>query len=278
MNPSKASAVEKNVRETIGVPCEFIIEDNREAGRGICSVYNHCAARARYENLCFLHEDVVFHGNGWGSSVVGQLQKKDTGIIGFMGSVYKSKAPSGWNVHPRLNRSHFIQTDKSGGVRRSDEGTGDFRPCLLLDGACLFVRRDVWAEIPFDEVLLDGFHCYDIDFSLQTSAKGYRNYVCGTVWLEHLSDGTFSDAWGDATLRLFLTKWRQPMIAAGLDSGELDYISGHSSYIEARSLYVFLKNQKHRKWGREERDRLRSLSLSHPAHPLLCLKCLSYLI
>lgn len=30
LDPVKASAVEQNVRKTIGVPCEFIIEDNRE--------------------------------------------------------------------------------------------------------------------------------------------------------------------------------------------------------------------------------------------------------
>lgn len=29
LEPAKASAVEKNVRETVGVPCEFVIEDNR---------------------------------------------------------------------------------------------------------------------------------------------------------------------------------------------------------------------------------------------------------
>ena len=260
------------------MPCEFVIEDNRIKKNGICSVYNHCARKARGEYLCFLHEDVVFHGNGWGQSVIAQLQKKETGIIGFMGSIYKSKAPSGWNVLPRLNRCHFIQTDKSGGMRRSDEGAGDFRPCLLLDGACLFVRREVWGEIPFDDVLLDGFHCYDIDFSLQAVAKGYRNYVCGTVWLEHLSCGAFSDAWGDATLRLYLTKWQQAMSAKGLDEEELSYIAGHRSFIEARSFYVFLKNQKHRKWDKEERRKLRSFLFRHMAHPVLCLKCLPYLI
>lgn len=221
---------------------------------------------------------MVFHGNDWGQSVIAQLRKKDTGVIGFMGSVYKSKSPSGWNVLPRLNRSHFIRTDKVQGVRRSDEGTGDFRPCLLLDGACIFVRRDVWAEIPFDEDMLDGFHCYDIDFSLQASAKGYRNYVCGTVWLEHLSDGVFSDAWGDATLRLYLTKWKHAMSAKELETNELDYISGHRSFIEARSFYVFLKNQKSRKWNKEERCKLRSLLFRHITHPVLCLKCLPYLV
>lgn len=35
LDPVKASAVEQNVRKTIGVPCEFIIEDNREKIGGV---------------------------------------------------------------------------------------------------------------------------------------------------------------------------------------------------------------------------------------------------
>ncbi|MCM1078854.1 MAG: glycosyltransferase family protein [Bacteroidales bacterium] len=277
IHPDKAAAVEKNVRETIGLPCEFIIEDNRETGNGICNVYNRCAQRAIYDNLCFLHEDVVFHGTDWGMPVIDKLQEKETGVIGFMGSIYKSKAPSGWNVVPSINRSHFVQT-KCGESRKSDEGTGTFRSCLILDGACLFVRREVWNANPFDEVSLSGFHCYDIDFSLQVAANGFRNYVCGAVWLEHLSEGNFSKSWADATLRLYLHKWTQPMLATGLSDEELHYIGQHSSYIEARCFYIFLKNQRHRKWNKEELGVLRPLLLDHLSQPVLFLKCLLYLL
>lgn len=34
----------------------------------------------------------------------------------------------------------------------------------------MFVRKDVWAKYPFDEELLTGFHCYDLDFTLQIAA------------------------------------------------------------------------------------------------------------
>lgn len=49
VKPEAAEALRRNVAETIGVPFEFIVFDNREKGYGLCRVYNLCAARARYD-------------------------------------------------------------------------------------------------------------------------------------------------------------------------------------------------------------------------------------
>ena len=50
----------------------------------------------------------------------------------------------------------------------------------------------LWAKYPFDEELLTGFHCYDLDFTLQIAAdRCYKNYVCcsSEVLIEHSSQG-----------------------------------------------------------------------------------------
>ena len=82
----------------------------------------------------------------------------------------------------------------------------DFTPVVTLDGFCFFVRRDVWAQTPFDARACPGFHGYDLDFTLAVAAGGHRNYVCQTVTPEHRSEGNYTMAWLDDLRRLH-RKW-----------------------------------------------------------------------
>ncbi len=217
VNPEEAAALERNIADTIGMPFEFIPFDNREKGYGLCKVYNLCAERARYDFLCFVHEDVRFLTKDWGRLVVSQLSRKECGLVGFAGSVIKLKRLTGWYTCGRDLRANYVQYMRGGDhLRCVNPAKEDFSPVVTLDGLCLFVRCDVWKEIPFDEVTFRGFHCYDLDYSLSVSCR-YRNFVCNTVLVEHFSEGAFSHVWVDELKRLH-KKWesRLPMVAVPL--------------------------------------------------------------
>ena len=56
VKPSQVSRLEKNIAETIGnVEYEVIAFDNRNTHYGLCEIYNLCAEKSRYDNLCFAH-------------------------------------------------------------------------------------------------------------------------------------------------------------------------------------------------------------------------------
>ena len=85
-----------------------------------------------------------------------------------------------------------------------------FAEVVAVDGFGMFVRKEVWKAYPFDEKMLTGFHCYDVDFSLQIAAsKRYRNYVCCSpeVQVEHLSEGNYNRNWCQDTVRMYNRKW-----------------------------------------------------------------------
>lgn len=257
-----AKALSDNIGATIGCDYEVLVEDNRNLPRGICEVYNEGASKAKYPYLCFVHEDVLFDGDNWGMSIEQQLEKQKTGLIGFMGATYKSKSPSGWNVCSHINRSHFIQT-KNGVKRYSNETDGDFSPCVVLDGACLFMRKELWQQYPFDPVACPGFHGYDLDICIQTYSKEYTNYVCGTCWIEHFSEGSFSKEWALTTLYLHQTKWKDTLPLGGDDS-----------YLESRAYYVFLKNVSKLQWTKTEKILLRKDIPNKLRHPIVAFKSL----
>ena len=97
-NPTHLKQVTENITTTIGVPFEIIAIDNSKGQQGICAVYNQGIRQARYDMLCFMHEDIVIKTDNWGKYVIQFFNEHaDYGLLGVGGSEYKTIAPSGWN-------------------------------------------------------------------------------------------------------------------------------------------------------------------------------------
>src|SRR5690606_4999073 len=96
----KLNRVSANIAKTIGVEYELIAFDNRRGELGLCSLYNRGAEKAKFNLLCFMHEDVIFHTLEWGKAVTDHFSNTEgLGLLGVAGSTYKSMAPSSW-WHP----------------------------------------------------------------------------------------------------------------------------------------------------------------------------------
>ncbi len=193
ISPSKLDKLKRNISETIGdVPYEVIALDNRESPKSIAGVYNDGASKAIYPNLLFIHEDAGFVDKNWMSKIGDKLAEPDCGVIGFAGSRLMSDAPGGWNVLPEYSVWNLLENGRMLSMN-IEEDAKPFREVVAVDGFAMFVRRNVWQEIGFDETMLRGFHCYDVDFSLSVGSS-YRNYVCTDILLYHDSKGNFGEA------------------------------------------------------------------------------------
>ena len=244
IRPEQAAVLERNIASTIGVPFEFIAFDNRGTGKGICAVYNECAERAKYDMLCFLHEDVAFHTQNWGKILAAKLSENDCGVIGFAGATAKYPYAYGWQSLRSFTRKNYLRGSLDGGrksLRRSG-GRADFDRVVTLDGMALCVRREVWAGCRFDAEMLDGFHSYDTDFTTALFSKGYINYVCKSVLLEHFSVGSFSRGWYESVL-LYLQKWQGVLpLYVGSEHGVKE-IQRKAADVEGFALLQLLKNR-----------------------------------
>lgn len=210
IKPDQVAILKDNVARTIGdCEYEFVVIDNRETGWPIARAYNEGAARARFPYLLFAHEDIEFLSDGWGKIISDKLAEEDCGVIGFAGSTYKASTISGWYSHnlsfTRANY-HAYYDDKLYHIK--ENGHSDFEQVIPLDGLALFVSKRVWEEFPFDEEALKGFHCYDIDFTMQI-ATAYKNYVTYAVDVVHKSHGNYDDRWFDASFEIMESKWNR---------------------------------------------------------------------
>lgn len=243
ISPKYLNELKLNIQQTIGVEYEIISIDNREKHWPIAKVYNYGARQAKYPYLFFVHEDVRLHSDNWGSFIIKKLAEPDCGVIGFAGSKLRLACHSGWYQYHEANVSYLYQgldSGLSGFFIVNAYLNRPFEEVITLDGLGMFVRREVWEKYPFDENLLTGFHCYDVDFSLQIAYARYKNYVCcsNQLLIEHFSMGNFnSKDWLSVTIRLH-DKWQHllPLKVADLNLHEELLYS-----LEEGMSYSFLK-------------------------------------
>jgi hypothetical protein len=205
VNKIFARQVQENIAATIGVEWEAIVIDNTIVPKSITAVYNEGAAKAKYDILCFAHEDILFKTQDWGKKIAELFDKdKKLGLIGVAGCKYKSQTPSGWftgmaeadccNIK-HLNRHGITETLY---FNPSDNALS--QEVKVADGVFLCSTKKVWQQIPFEEKLLNGFHLYDIDFSFRI-AQQFTAIVTYEIDILHITKGNhFDKRWLDYTL------------------------------------------------------------------------------
>lgn len=211
-NAEQLKQVTENITATIGVPFEIIGIDNSAGQQGICAVYNQGIQRAKYDILCFMHEDVLIKTNNWGGILKNIFEgDSEIGLLGICGGSYKPFTPSGWGGLGVYNAYYnFIQSykyaDKEPDVKFRNPDNAKLAPVACVDGVWLVTTKQIAANFKFDEATFKGFHLYDLDYSI---AIGQQYKVCVTyeILLNHLSEGKYSRDWMEDTLRLH-EKWQ----------------------------------------------------------------------
>ncbi|WPU93655.1 glycosyltransferase [Mucilaginibacter sabulilitoris] len=212
-NETLLKQVSENIAATIGVPYEIIATENSSGTHGICSVYNKGIFNARYDTLCFMHEDVLIKTDNWGQVVVNIFKENpDLGLLGVIGSSYKPMTPSGWGgLGPNTYYSNLIQHHKHSNrptehVFRNPNNE-KLAQVACVDGVWLCTTKKIVSQFMFDEINFTGFHVYDLDLSLSIGQK-YKVAVTYEVLIEHFSEGRFDKDWMLDTIRLH-EKWNK---------------------------------------------------------------------
>ena len=62
--------------------------------------------------------------------------------------------------------------------------------------------REVALAVGWDATTCDGFHGYDVDFTLRAAQQGFRLAVASDLGIVHQSYGDFDQTWQAAAMRL----------------------------------------------------------------------------
>lgn len=204
--------ITENINTTIGVLFEIIAIDNSNAQKGICEVYNNGIEQAKYDILCFMHEDIIIETNNWGINLKNTFDEHpEIGLCGIFGSDYKSATPSAWQaLKPENLFGNMIQSYKHAErepLHFTNPPNGKLEYVACVDGVLLATKREVVSEFKFDAGLFKGFHCYDFDFCLAVGRK-YKVAVIYDILINHLSEGSYTKEWMIDNLKLH-KKWKE---------------------------------------------------------------------
>ena len=178
-------------RETRGSKCEVI---GILAPRSLAGAYNEGARAARHDRIVFMHDDVEFVSPGAFASLSRALDEVD--VVGLAGSERASGPGVMWAGHPGLHGWISYPGTESGFDATSfGLAHGLVRGIRTLDGLLIAARRRCALEVGFDAATFDGFHFYDLDFSIRADRGGFSIGVTTDVLALHASKGSFGDDW-----------------------------------------------------------------------------------
>ena len=240
------NAIKKSIKSTIGIPYELIIIDNTNNQFSIFSAYNEGVKKAKYDIICFTHEDILFHTVNWGEKVVNHFNDPQVGMIGVLGGMAQSDIPSPW-----WSNNYFAKSPRNLLMKNAEKKNGvlyqyysnpyndiDKTEVIIIDGLWFCIRKSLFAKISFDEKTFTGFHLYDADISMQVHQYA-KNFVVFDILIEHLWIGIISkDYYTD--LLIFTNKWGN-QLPKQIERVEIDYMLKYNWHA-LRNLVLEMKN------------------------------------
>jgi hypothetical protein len=208
INTDYLSKIKENISSTIGVEYELLVWNNLPENKGICEVYNMMAAKAKFEYICFVHEDLDFQTRDWGKKLVSLFESNtEIGVIGVAGCKYKSRVFSGWyTAIKELDCCNIIHRFPWGDelLFMKPDDSKMLEEVVCLDGVFICCKKQIWQQVKFDETNLTGFHFYDIDFSLKAT-KYSAVVVTYEIDIMHITlGGDFGEKWVETCISYHL--------------------------------------------------------------------------
>ena len=178
--------------------------DNSTNKYSIFQAYNLGLKRSKGSVICFLHDDVILHTSNWGLKIIEIFSRdKEIGLVGVVGSKFKSSIPSAWWHCSSDNYViNLIQHTQSGKVRKQIEGFKNHsfqEEVAVIDGVFMAMRKV--DGIKFDSCM-NGYHNYDLNLSFEFHRQGYKVMVTNEILIEHLSEGTIDKSWYNSSITI----------------------------------------------------------------------------
>lgn len=217
---SKISEIlEKNIADTIGCEYELIVIDNSQNRYNIFTAYNEGIRLSNGDILCFMHEDILYHTYDWGKVVKFHFENKSLGMLGVLGTHYMPACPAGW-WSTQCQAGRIIQGKCNAQGYYTDEIVYNeydklkkdklLSEVAVVDGLWFCIKKSLFDCFKFDENTYNGFHCYDIDMSMQIQTQNYVVAVCYDINIEHASLGSFNKSWV-VSLNIWYKKWKNKL-------------------------------------------------------------------
>lgn len=173
-------------------------------------------AAATGEIVIFSHDDIELLAADFGPRLVRRLAECDVlGVAGATRATGPAWSYAGW---PFLHGSVIYPEEAGYRVTVYSRAVPLALGIRVMDGVFLAMRREVALRIGWDAETCDGFHGYDVDFTLRAAQAGLRLAVASDLGVVHHSYGSFDERW-EATARKLVARHPELNGSCGKETG-----------------------------------------------------------
>ncbi|MFA5913423.1 MAG: glycosyltransferase [Burkholderiales bacterium] len=187
-----AAAAAMYHRLLAGLPHEIIVIGD---ARSLAEGYNRALAQARHDIVLLAHDDVEILSPDFAARLLRAIGRHD--LVGVAGT--RKLVGGAWHFagHPHLAGQVGMPAAGAAGyvVNLYDLTERETKGLQALDGLLLATRRDTALRLGFDAVTFDGWHLYDLDFSLRAAEAGLDCASCNDILVVHGSQGSYDERW-----------------------------------------------------------------------------------
>jgi len=184
-------------RALAGWPHEIVrVGDARSLAEG----YARGLERATGEVVVFTHDDVELLPADFGDRLARRLAACDLlGVAGATRATAPAWPSAGWPhlhgcvIYPEGGEYHVTVYSRTVPIAHG---------IRVMDGVFLATRRSIAQSIGWDVEAGEGFHGYDVDFTLRAAQAGWRLAVATDLGVVHRSYGSFDERWRAAARKL----------------------------------------------------------------------------
>jgi len=182
------------LKKTCGLKNVEVIQKVNDGKKSLSNVYNEIINESKNDIIILCHDDLEFDTKEWGKKIIKHFHKNEFGILGVAGTTEIPKSGIWWEDKRKMlgivNHKHEGKKWES---KYSKSWGDEISECCFVDG--LFIAIDkTKIKKGFDETV-DGFHFYDVYFSVNNFLNDVRIGVIYNVRVTHLSIGQTNETW-----------------------------------------------------------------------------------
>jgi len=190
---------DQHIKNTIGSKHEILCFPNFNEF-SLTSLYNRALDETNSKDaiLCFIHNDIVFKTLNWGRILLAKFNTTGYGIIGLAGTTSMPKSGIWWEDKHTMFGIVEHTDEINTWVSNFSPPIKNIQDVVIVDG--VFMAVDPSKTVGFNETF-DGFHFYDISFSLDNYLNDVEIGVITTIRILHKSVGQTSPKWDENRMK-----------------------------------------------------------------------------
>jgi len=255
------------LKKTCGLKNIQVIQKINNGEKNLSQTYNEILKESEYDYVVLCHDDIEFDTINWGKKIINHFNNTDFGILGVAGTTDIPESGMWWEDKRKMmgivNHKHQGKKWES---KYSKSWGDEITQGCFVDGLFIALNKKE-IKVNFDESV-DGFHFYDVYFSVNNFLKGVKVGVLYNIRLTHLSIGQTNEQWEKNRI-IFSENYKESLPISSERNLNLKS-QKNFKFLKKYNLKIILNSGKNLDWVESTLNKIESFDIPNYTINLIC--------